>query len=466
MKPGEAFTAAADPQEPVKLREPYTRDWPARQFVKRYGHEFRFVYDEDEWWRFDGKRWRRDFERAAEDRIREMFRIFRSEGALQDNDALQKLGLSINDHRVRECLFFARSDPAMTAGYSFFDRKETCGMFFNVENGTIDLKTGTLLPHRPMDHISRLAPVAYDPEAKCPRFDKFLTEIFSNDINVIDYLWRIIGYCLTASVKEQCWWNFFGYGANGKGTLVGVLHSLLGEYATSTDIKTFTVQKYDRGAGDATPHLAALRGTRLVTAVEPRDAVTMDDGVVKQWTGGDPVVARHLHHEPFTFYPECKIVIASNTKPTVKDTSEGFWRRVRLLDFPVHFNGTSRDSDLLEKLRGELPGILNRAMAGCREWQEIGLIEPQSVIDATSQYRDEEDVVGRWLEEATIRSHENRDLSSRLFDDYKSWCKVENENPADKHEWDSAMSKAGHPSEKIGGKQYRLGLRLRAEGDQ
>jgi putative DNA primase/helicase len=457
--------AAGAPAVNRTEREPYGQDWAAREFVRRHADRFRYVHDADAWHRFDGKRWRVDSERHAELAIKAMFRDFRIQGAKQDDKDLEELGMKLYAQTVRNILFLARSEPGIGASYADFDVAETCAYLLNVRNGTLDLRTGTLQPHDPADMISKITPIIFDPEATCPRFDLFLEQVFQGDAAMIAYLWRVIGYVLTGSTREQCFWNLFGFGANGKGTLVGILLALLDEYGTATDIKTFTVTRFDRSAGEATPHLAALRGMRFVSAVEPRNSVTMDEGIVKQWTGGDPVSARKLQENQFVFLPECKIFVASNSKPAVKDTSEGYWRRVRMIEFSARFEGEGRDLELLPKLRTELPGILAHAVRACLEWQETGLTEPPAIQEATEVYRREEDIVGRWLADATIREPSAREPFAKLFADFENWCKVEGEQPGPRNEFAAALSRANFEARTIGGKAHRLGLRLRNGAD-
>src|SRR5262249_26244215 len=129
--------------------------------------------------------------------------------------------------RIAASLELARSEPGVPALPSDLD---TDRMLLNVLNGTLDLRTGELRPHRREDLITKLAPVEYDPSARCPLWLKFLDRIMDGNERLVTYLQRVVGYCLTGDVSEQCLWFFHGAGANGKSTFLGTVLAMLGDY--------------------------------------------------------------------------------------------------------------------------------------------------------------------------------------------------------------------------------------------
>ncbi len=439
-------------------REPVTIEWAARQFVQKNRHEARYVHEAERWFFFDGTRWTHDETLEMERRTKALFHRFRIEGAARDDKILEAFGLKLDSQKLRTVLHLSRSDDSISGRYSDFDRRDRCEFLFNVANGTIDLRTGILRPHDRSDFISKISPVRFDPGATCPRFDRFLREVFDSDEDLVGYFWRFLGYALTASVREHCFWIFYGVGANGKSTLIVVIAALLGDYATSTAVETFTRAKWERNANENTPALARLRGARFVSAVEPKETATIDESVVKAIVGGDVMVACRKYENPFEFEPEAKVFIAVNNPPRIRDASEGMWRRVRLLAFPARFEGVQRDLTLVEKLKAELPGILKRAVQGCLEWQRIGLAEPPSVLAATEGYRTQEDTIGRFLAEETERG--GRVSGADLFARYESWCKGEGEEPLKSKGFGQALTRRQVRRKKTHGQVFREGIHL------
>jgi putative DNA primase/helicase len=453
-----AGVASAAPAPAGSIEDPVTIEWAARQFVEVNREETRFVYEAKRWFVFDGSVWRPDETLEVHRRVKALYQRFRIEGASRNDVKLEKFGLSLNRERLTSTLFLAQSDASISGRYSDFDQRDRCEFLLNVANGTIDLRTGILRPHDRSDFISKLSLIHFDPDATCPRFERFLEEIFGGDEDLIAYFWRVLGYALTASVREHCFWIFYGAGANGKSTLILAIAALLGDYATSTAIETFTRVKWERSANENTPALARLRGARFVSAVEPKETATIDESVVKAIVGGDAIVACRKYENPFEFEPEAKIFIAVNNRPRIKDASEGMWRRVRLIGFPTRFDGDRRDAEIARKLKSELPGILAAAVRGCLQWQRIGLADPPSVIAATTEYRTEEDTLGRFLGEETASG--GRVLSSDLFARYEAWCKDEGEESLKPKGFGQALSRRGLKRTKTHGQVFREGIHL------
>jgi putative DNA primase/helicase len=263
-----------------------------------------------------------------------------------------------------------------------------------VRNGVIDLRTGGLRPGERADLITKQAGPAYDPDAECPKWLEFLGQVFDDDQTMVDYLHRAIGYSLTGQITEQCFFMTSGAGGNGKSTLLTTIGRVLGQYSHTTDIRTFSV------VGDSVPYeLAQLAGARMIVTSEARTRTHINEQVLKTFTGGEEVEARHIYGHPFRFRPIGKIWFAVNHAPKVDDESYGFWRRVRMIPFDRTFSGSTMDKTLGEKLEAEAAGILAWAVRGCLLWQSHGLGEPLKVVSATDAYQQSEDPLSEFYEE-------------------------------------------------------------------
>lgn len=375
------------------------------------------------WIYWDGVRWASDengeIKRRADKMLADMAKDLKE---MQDDPAYNayKKHLSRSrSHRGKEGFIAeARHLEGVPVLPSEMDR---AGNAFNVRNCLISLKTGKTAEHDKKYMISKLAPVTYDENAKCPRWDRFIEEITCGDKSLQLYLQRMIGYCMTAYTKEQCMFFLYGNGSNGKSVFVDTIAYMLGEYAASCQPETVMMRDRNNTArGD----LARLKGARMVVTSEPNDGCRLDEGIVKQMTGGteNKLTARFLYGREFEFSPEFKIVMSTNYKPVIKGTDNGIWRRVRLIPFTAEFTKENRAPQLTEKLRRELPGILNWAIAGAVGWCKEGL-PPCAIIDEAGQeYRSEMDRVQQFLDDCTTRSESSSTQASTLYKCYKAWC--------------------------------------------
>ena len=375
------------------------------------------------WIYWDGVRWASDengeIKRRADKMLADMAKDLKE---MQDDPAYNayKKHLSRSrSHRGKEGFIAeARHLEGVPVLPSEMDR---AGNAFNVRNCLISLKTGRTAEHDKKYMISKLAPVTYDENARCPRWDRFIEEVTCGDKSLQLYLQRMIGYCMTAYTKEQCMFFLYGNGSNGKSVFVDTIAYMLGEYAASCQPETVMMRDRNNTArGD----LARLKGARMVVTSEPNDGCRLDEGIVKQMTGGteNKLTARFLYGREFEFSPEFKIVMSTNYKPVIKGTDNGIWRRVRLIPFTAEFTKENRDPQLTEKLRRELPGILNWAIAGAVGWCKEGL-PPCAIIDEAGQeYRSEMDRVQQFLDDCTTRSESSSTQASTLYKCYKAWC--------------------------------------------
>lgn len=255
----------------------------------------------------------------------------------------------------------------------------------NCANGTIDLRTGELRPHDPADLISKIAPVAYDPEARSDRWESFLERVTGNDHDLAAFVQRLAGYTITGTTDEEVLGFVHGPGATGKTTTVESIKAALGDYASTADFETFLQRRGDAGIRN---DIARLAGARMVVSVEVEDGKRLAEGLIKQLTGGDKIAARFLHREFFEFEPQFTLWLVANTRPRAHASDDALWRRIVQVPFTVVIPEPERDPELKRALRtdpAEQTAILAWLVQGCLEWQRRGLDVPsESATTPTS----------------------------------------------------------------------------------
>jgi len=335
-------------------------------------------------------------------------------------DSLKKLVVS------RHILEFAASgeDGIGIAGDEW---DQNAQYMLAVKNGVVDLRTGELRAGHPSDRLRMVAPTVYDPLAKCPRWEQFISEIMPSD-EVARFLKRLLGYAITGSVSEHVFPVLWGEtGRNGKDTLIEAIHSVLGGVATPIAAKTLMAQSYQPDHDSA---MLDLRGRRLVWGSESGDRQRLDAQKIKLWTGGGTLKGRAPYgaHQ-VAWAPTHKLFLISNYKPKVSADDQAMWRRMVLIPFQVTFkdhpNGANQkpiDRELGAKLKSEQSGILRWLVEGCIEWQEKGLQIPRDVQLATADYRNEEDMVGQFIADNLAAQEDSQVLGKELYERYCKWC--------------------------------------------
>ena len=296
---------------------------------------------------------------------------------------------------------------------------------FNIEGLTLNLKTGKAKEPNAKNLITKKSRFIYDKEAECPTWNMFLLQIFNQDLGLIRFIQKAMGYALSGDVSEQCLFILWGTGANGKSTFLNVLQYLFGDYACSTMIETF-MKKNSEQSND----LARLKGARLVTTSEIEQGKQMSESLIKTVTGEDDLTARFLYGEYFSFKPTFKIFMATNHKPKIRGADNGIWRRIKMIPFTVTIPPEQRDKKLTEKLIAENSGILNWLIQGYAMWRKEGLKdEPEAVREANDEYRMDMDSVGTFVNEClnVDASLKWRLPNKLLYETYVKWCGRNNE---------------------------------------
>lgn len=378
----------------------------ARSFIKLYGDEL-YHTPERGWYAWDGKRYVPD-ERKA--------RMFAEKAVTQLKN--YELALKMQSSKgITNCLNLAMNQPDIAISINDFDTQPD---LLNCANGVLDLRDGECRPHDRDLRMSRLVHVKYDIGAKCPEFNKFLNRIMDGDKDMIDYLWRALGYTLTGHTSEQVLFFCYGNGANGKSVFLETIQAMLSEYSRTINKSVIMHKEHGDGIPNA---IARLVQARYVLVSELAEGERFDEGLLKDLTGEDTITARFLRKEFFDFRPQFKPWLRGNHKPQIKGNDYGIWRRIHLIPFEVQIPEKERDKNLKPKLMQELSGILARAVMGNFDWRENGLLPPPKVQKAVKDYREEMDIPGNFLDEMTIRDTEKWTRAGVIYHAYVEWCK-------------------------------------------
>lgn len=451
------------PPEPAMEGFSFSDLGNARRLAALHGRDLRYNHLAKKWMHFNGKHWQVDDSGEVVRRAMDTINSFYME-ALQSQDLDTKKGLlkhalrSEQAPRVAGMNTLAQSLPGISVLPHELDSNP---YLFNCDNGTIDLRTGELRGHHREDLLTCLAPVTYDPEAECPTFEKFLYEIMGNNIDLYDFLWHSFGYALTGDCREQCFWIFWGNGANGKGTLMNLLLEVQGNYGMQIATESLLARQ---NPAEVRNDIAQLNGPRFVTGSEIDKGRRLGESLVKSLTGQDPIRARFLYGENFQFIPQFKLFIATNNKPIIRDQTNAIWRRIKLVEFPMDFKDNP-DRELADKLRAEKSGILAWMVRGCLNWQQLGhLAEPDEVKDAVQEYKAEMNQLKDFLDDKCMLGAEITTPSADLYKAYKEWAEENGLTPKEKlaaRSFGLALGEQGFRKARTGRVRSWRGLGLR-----
>jgi len=400
--------------------EELTEGGNASRLERICGEELRYCHTFKKWYIWQDGRWQLDIDEGANRIAAKVVNVLYTEAANADGKdarkAIANFAMETDSRKgIANMLALAGSRLTFTTTANKLDSDPwTVG----AGDVTIDLKTGNTRKSCREDLITKAIGAKYDRSGQCPLWEKFLDRIFAGDKELIAYIKRAFGYCLTGSMAEQVFFFCHGDGSNGKTKFLIVLRGLLRDYAKQADFSTFLVQRNEKVRND----LAALAGARVITAIEAEEGSRLSMSVIKAWTGGDPVTARFLFAENFTFQPTGKLWLAANNKPAISERNHAAWRRVQLIPFNVTIPEAEQDKEIEFKLLKELPGILNWALAGLADYLKVGLKTPKAVQAATAKYRQENDSLEEFLSEccdiAKLKVCKNTDL----YGAYLNFC--------------------------------------------
>lgn len=437
----------------------YTDRGNAQRLVAAHRHRLRHVDPWGSWLVYDNGRWKRDTTGRAQEAAKSLSDLVLREAADLDGDA-RKAALgwvlkSENAARIAAALTLARTDPAIALDPAQLDADPWA---FGCRNGTLDLRTGTLGPHRPEDLLTKQAGAAYHPDARAPNWHRFLEQILP-DRDLRGFVQRSLGYALTGTIAEHHLWIAWGAGANGKSTLLNAVTRVLGEYAQTADPRILLAVGDDQHP----TAMASLRGSRLVTTSELDDGRRLAEATVKRLTGGDPIRARYMRCDEFEFLPSWHLWLASNHRPQVAGTDHALWRRLRLVPFTVTVADDDQDPHLGDKLDVEADGILSWLVEGCLAWRTHGLGEPLAVRLATDDYRASQDAIGAFLTDHCAATPDATVGATELFGAYRTWADATGERPINQRRFGQALADRHHDRYRTGGGYRYKGLALLSE---
>ncbi len=398
----------------------------AQRLVNLSEENLRFCAEYDKWVVWDGKVWGDNKYGRLEKYARNVVRSIYDE-AKNEDDHNKKASILMFALRTESAgaksgmLEWAKTEDGVPILPEDFD---THPWLFNVQNGTIDLRTGKLQPHDKYDFITKISPVAYDPDAKCPTWHKFLDKIFAGNQNIIEYMQRKAGYSMTGDTSEEDVDELYGNGGNGKSKYTGEIIYIMGDYHQKIAVETIQAMKTVQSGGAPSPDVACLKGARLVTVSEPDKGTQLNEKRVKDWTGRDPIRAREMYKPPFTFMPEFKLWIYTNFKIRIKGQDKAIWRRMKLVPFTVTISEEEKDTKMPEKLLAESAGILNWMIEGCLEWQKDGLKVPTEILEATEEYKEDQDYLGDFFKDCCEVGKNHKVLFGWLYDTYRAYCEI------------------------------------------
>lgn len=425
-----------------------TEDEVALDVVELYPG-YRWVNTWHRWKRWDGKVWLDDSTLQVYDQIRQHCRNISWSA---DNEV-----------ELRRAKFIAavetlcRSDRRVAATVDQWDADQ---WILNTPDGIVDLRTADIGEHQPEAYCSMIT--GGSPGGDCPRWLSFLDDVTEGDQELVGFLQRVLGYCLTGQTTEHALFFLHGGGGNGKSTFLDTVTGIFGDYACNAPMETFVASHSDRHPTE----LAMLRGARLVTAVETEEGRRWAESRIKALTGGDAITARFMRADFFTFTPRFKLMVIGNHKPRLVCVDEAMRRRLYLIPFEACFKGERVVKDMPAKLKGEWPGILGWMIEGCLAWQAEGLNPPERVKAATADYFANQDTLAEWRRERCETGPGFWETPTRLFNSWRAYAKEAEYPVGMQSSFNDRMEAAGfrQSRDRTKGRQWD-GIKLRPEAE-
>lgn len=424
---------------PVEMGE----DHLALEFAAKHNEDWRYTRKWAQWHHYDGDGWRPD-ETELVDRL--ALEFCRSAANWQEArsltpDGKRKIARRSTAFNVRDA---SRNDRRIAA---IAEQWDTDPYLLGCPGGAIDLRTGKLIAGDREAYITMRTAVA--PEKGEPAlWLAHLHKVLQGDEDTIGFLRRYLGMGLSGIVGEHCLVYFSGSGRNGKGITIDTMTKLVGDYGYAAPFNLLTESKSERHPTE----LAALRGKRLVSASEPPEGARWDDGRIRWLTGGDPINARGMRQDPFTFNPTHKLLLMGNNLPSLRSVDPAMRARFRIIEFNYFFPPEERDIHFAERLRAEWPQILNWLIEGCMEWQDCGLGMPENIQRATDDYLESESVgtFDGWLSENTDAHPDQYTKSSEAYENFRRWSEHQGGGTLSHKSFSKKLKKAGYKITKSG----------------
>jgi putative DNA primase/helicase len=435
----------------------------AKVFARMYRDKFLYVHQQGKWLQWRNDRWQpceMDEELAAATEVaKTLVRLAADElGADPDrgkrlvSEAMKAAMLP----RLKALLELAAAEPGMGVTPGHLDAQAN---FLGVKNGVVNLRMGWLQPNQPEFLITKHCAADFDKTAECPRWLQTLDQVFQGDQATIDTFQVLLGLTLTGETGEEVIIFCVGFGANGKSVISNVVTTIMGGYAQTAPPSLLASRRTD----DHGPRsdLAMLKGARLVSINELPGGMRLDEVMTKQLAGREPIAARHLYGEFFSFLPSFTPWVRTNHKPIVTGEDDGIWRRIVILPFRRKFEKHEQDPYLESKLLAERDGILRWMIEGAQRYYRDGLRLSPAMKREQATYRKESDLLGEFLEEKTVTDPQERVEQGQMYFDWKLWCEANGVYPGSKKTFTQRMAERGFTSAKSNGKHLYAGLKRR-----
>lgn len=407
----------AQDDQPTGRPVEYSDAHMAVRLIAVHGHEIKYCDSIGGWLVWDGKRWVVDETMQVHYLAGEILQQASNEVLMRGDfnpTKTDRIAASLASNAARNnCVSYAKADRRIVARAEDFDADP---LLLNTPVGVVDLRTGESRNRKPGELLIKATSVAPDATRRPSTWLKFLDAATGGDSAMIGYLKRLAGYCLTGSTAEQNLTFVHGQGGTGKSVFMTTIAAIMGDYAMKSQMETFVATMSDRHPTE----LARLRGARMVFASETQGGKRWNEARLKELTGGEPITARFMHKDEFTYTPQFKLLFMGNHKPELRNVEGGIRRRLHLVPFNV--KPERPDVHLVDKLKAEWPQILAWAIEGCLEWQLEGLNPPAAVLAATNEYFEDEDAFGRWISERCTTDVGAEAISSELYEDWREWC--------------------------------------------
>lgn len=394
----------------------------SRRFAIEYQGQVLYVAKWRKWLTWDGSRWIDDGNIAVTELAKEyansLWLELASIAPIVDRNELGVIQTFVKRSNqvggISAMIDLAKSDRRITCQPDSLNEDP---LVLNLENGTLDLRNQELRPHQPSDRITQRASVKFVSDAQCPLWLDTLELIFRGDQKLIRYVQMVLGYCISGDIGEHILPIAFGSGSNGKSTIWNTIEAILGDYAHVADESLLLGDSADHPTGKA-----CMYQKRFVAISEPEQHSRLKEARVKELTGDATVTARRMKEDFWSFKRTHKFWLSTNHLPRIKGNDEGIWRRVKLIPFTVDVRKKAKRviPNLNERLvKQEASGILNWLLEGWKQYQLFGFSEPKAVTIATTNYRNDSDILGEWVADNCIVEDGGIATAKELYQRYQ-----------------------------------------------
>jgi P4 family phage/plasmid primase-like protien len=413
------------------------------------------------WYQFKNHRWVPDKGLSLREKIsKNMYDIFSKKYSQMENEMaeyssddsrieyLKRLGKILNEIKIKLKKTNDKDHIMREAAEIFYDEHFVKNMDTNkyllcFNNGVVDFANKVFREGYPEDYITKTTRINYthydennlEWNATSNELNEFMRKLFPiPDLN--KYMWDHLASCLIGTIKNQTFNVYHGSGSNGKSLLADLMTATLGDYKGIVPI-TLVTEK--RGLiGGTSDEVLKLKGVRYAVMQEPSKGIKLNEGIMKELTGGDPIQARGLYSESEIFEPQFKLVVCTNNLFDIDSNDDGTWRRIRKCTFPSKFvdegefyeDDTTyvfpKDKTLSEKLHKFAPVFASMLVKRAFETDGI-VIDCDTVMEASKKYRKGQDHIAGYILDRIERTNNPSDKIGKkgLMDDFKLWFQQE-----------------------------------------